>query len=162
MRLRQEVGERIRARRLELGLTLKQLGERLTNQSGNPIPGTQISKWERGANFPAQRQWAPLAEALAVDLDQLFAGLTGEQAAWSVALEQRVERNEQRLAILSRLLGLEDALDAAAAAPRPDPRQVEQVLESEIAARGREAESAASASAQAASPRRKARSRRRD
>lgn len=112
-RLRREVGQRIRARRKEIDLNVRQLGELVPNSKGKPTPVTQVSKWERGVNMPKQTQWAPIARALRVGLDQLFAGLVDDEPEWSVSLAARVDELEAEVAALIRVLGLADAVDAA-------------------------------------------------
>jgi len=150
-RVPKEVGARIRKRRQQLDLTLKQLGERLVSTAGTPIAQTQVSKWEKGRNLPAQRQWGPLADALNMEVNQLFSGLVDEHPDWVIDLERQAAELAARVDALIRLLGLEDAVSGAirgkaTAERRLDPDQVEQALEAERTARGSEDTSGASGS----------------
>lgn len=124
--LRREVGERIRARRIDLGLSTTQLGRMLENAKGNAVERTQVARWERGVNLPAQRYWIPLATALRLEVGQLFAGLADEVPEWIVTLSNRVEALEHRLEVLARLLGLEEAVAAVGNVPRLSPQQREE------------------------------------
>lgn len=89
----------------------------MVNAAGNPVPRTQVAGWERGKHLPAQRYWLPLANALRIDVSQLFAGLVEETPQWVVTLTNRVDALEKQLRALARLLGLLDVVEAAPHAP---------------------------------------------
>lgn len=61
-----QVGNRIAERRRNLGLTQKQLAEKLN------VTDKAVSKWERGLNFPDLTIVQPLAEILGVGAAELL------------------------------------------------------------------------------------------
>ena len=63
-----KTGTLIAARRQELGLTQKQLAERLN------VSDRAVSKWERGAGFPDVSLLEPLADALGLSILELIHG----------------------------------------------------------------------------------------
>lgn len=65
------IGERIRKRRLELGLTQRQLALGISDRE------QYISDWERGRRIPGLRNATKLAAALGISLDELV-GSSGE------------------------------------------------------------------------------------
>jgi transcriptional regulator with XRE-family HTH domain len=68
---RQRVGARIRARRVELGLSQAGLARKLP---GGVVEGSQISRWERGDSFPSYSSMLALARALGVTEELLLCG----------------------------------------------------------------------------------------
>ena len=64
----QKTGQLIAQRRKELGLTQKQLAERIS------VSDRAISKWERGAGFPDVSLIEGLADALSLSILELFRG----------------------------------------------------------------------------------------
>lgn len=68
-RIDQHVGERIRTRRAELGLTQEQLAEALN------VSYQQIQKYETGANRISAGRLFELARKLRVDVSYFFDGL---------------------------------------------------------------------------------------
>lgn len=97
-----EIGKRIRARRLELEMTQRELGLRVRTSSGRPATESQISQWERGETGPEPRRYQALADALETTPGDLF----GEPQDASIL--RRLERVEKELAVIRRLEGLED------------------------------------------------------
>ncbi|HEX2479130.1 MAG TPA: helix-turn-helix transcriptional regulator [Geminicoccaceae bacterium] len=79
-RIDQHVGERIRARRTELGLTQEQLAEALN------VSYQQVQKYETGANRISAGRIFELARKLTVDVGYFFEGLPID-AAEPVPLE---------------------------------------------------------------------------
>ena len=73
-RIDQHVGERIRLRRAELGLTQEQLAEALD------VSYQQIQKYETGANRISASRIFEMARKLEVDLGYFFEGLPPEAA----------------------------------------------------------------------------------
>ena len=67
---RQRVGARIRERREALGLSQGALARRLPGV----VEGSQVSRWERGENFPTYRNLVALAAALKVSEETLVCG----------------------------------------------------------------------------------------
>jgi len=63
------IGERIRDRRLELGLNQRQLAERIPNDAVN---NQRVSDWERGVHQPSERHLKQLATALEVDVAYFY------------------------------------------------------------------------------------------
>ncbi len=64
----EKIGQFIAARRKALGMTQKELGERLF------VSDKTVSKWERGASLPNVALLQPLAEVLEVDVSELLNG----------------------------------------------------------------------------------------
>jgi transcriptional regulator with XRE-family HTH domain len=80
-RIDQHVGERIRARRTELGLTQEQLAEALN------VSYQQVQKYETGANRISAGRIFELARKLRVDVSYFFDGLPLDAPAEQVPLE---------------------------------------------------------------------------
>jgi transcriptional regulator with XRE-family HTH domain len=80
-RIDQHVGERIRARRTELGLTQEQLAEALD------VSYQQVQKYETGANRISAGRIFELARKLRVDVSYFFDGLPLDAPAEQVPLE---------------------------------------------------------------------------
>ena len=80
-RIDQHVGERIRARRTELGLTQEQLAEALN------VSYQQVQKYETGANRISAGRIFELARKLRVDVSYFFEGLPLDTPAEQVPLE---------------------------------------------------------------------------
>ena len=80
-RIDQHVGERIRARRTELGLTQEQLAEALN------VSYQQVQKYETGANRISAGRIFELARKLRVDVGYFFEGLPIDAPAEPVPLE---------------------------------------------------------------------------
>ena len=80
-RIDQHVGERIRARRAELGLTQEQLAEALK------VSYQQIQKYETGANRISAGRLFELARKLGVDVSYFFEGQPLEAPTEAVPLE---------------------------------------------------------------------------
>jgi transcriptional regulator with XRE-family HTH domain len=80
-RVDQHVGERIRARRTELGLTQEQLAEALN------VSYQQVQKYETGANRISAGRIFELARKLRVDVSYFFDGLPLDAPAEQVPLE---------------------------------------------------------------------------
>lgn len=70
-----QTGALIAQRRKALGLTQKQLAERLL------ISDKAVSKWENGASYPEITLLPPLAELLGLTVDELLAGEAKEEGA---------------------------------------------------------------------------------
>ena len=64
----QKTGALIARRRQELGLTQKELADRLN------VSDRTVSKWERGAGFPDVSLLEPLADALGLSVLELIRG----------------------------------------------------------------------------------------
>lgn len=60
----ERIGARIKAAREDLGLTQNELADRMAGKSD----GTQVSKWERGANRPTDTNLEQIAKALGKDI----------------------------------------------------------------------------------------------
>ena len=80
-RIDQHVGERIRARRTELGLTQEQLAEALN------VSYQQVQKYETGANRISAGRVFELARKLRVGVSYFFEGLPLDAPAEQVSLE---------------------------------------------------------------------------
>jgi transcriptional regulator with XRE-family HTH domain len=80
-RIDQHVGERIRARRAELGLTQEQLAQALH------VSYQQVQKYETGANRISAGRIFEIARGLGVDVGYFFEGLGLDQPGEQPALE---------------------------------------------------------------------------
>lgn len=80
-RIDKHVGERIRLRRTELGLTQEQLAEALG------VSYQQIQKYETGANRISAGRMLEIARKLAVDVGFLFEDLTDDEDQLVAPLE---------------------------------------------------------------------------
>lgn len=106
-----KTGALIAARRQELGMTQKELAEKLN------LSDRTVSKWERGAGFPDVSLLEPLADALELSVMELIHGQRlppaeqpspeAEQSARSVAYElgRRLGRTAKRLRNALAVLG---------------------------------------------------------
>jgi transcriptional regulator with XRE-family HTH domain len=72
--IKQIVGENIRVRRDELGLTRRELGRRIDADQ------TMIYKWEKGLHRPEDRYLSVLSLELGVDLAWLLTDHSDEKA----------------------------------------------------------------------------------
>jgi transcriptional regulator with XRE-family HTH domain len=97
------LGERLRKRRLDLGLTQAELAKRIG------CTERQIGIWERDQNQPRARQWPRIQDALGQDLvfpgsdfpsrlhaARLRAGLSQSELALRAGLDRRTIRNCER------------------------------------------------------------------
>lgn len=100
-----EVGERIRARRIELGLSQRELALQLRTRKGTPQSVTKISQWELGHSIPEHSKRPELADVLQTSISALF----GEPE--DARLLSRLDHVERRLDAVIRLQGLGDAVD---------------------------------------------------
>lgn len=80
-RIDRHVGERIRLRRTELGLTQEQLAEALG------VSYQQIQKYETGANRISAGRIFEISRKLAVDIGHFFAGLGADEDVIAPPLE---------------------------------------------------------------------------
>jgi transcriptional regulator with XRE-family HTH domain len=83
-----EVGKRIRARRLELGLTQTQLGEKIG------VTFQQLQKYEQGANRIGAGRLVRAAEALNLQVGDFFVGVSGDSDSQFLC---KMEKDELRL-----------------------------------------------------------------
>jgi transcriptional regulator with XRE-family HTH domain len=75
-----EIGARIRALRVERGMTGKALADELE------VPATQVTAWERGRVAPSARSILLLARALGCEAARLLPGGTPEAGALSARI----------------------------------------------------------------------------
>jgi transcriptional regulator with XRE-family HTH domain len=80
-RIDQQVGERIRMRRAELGLTQEQLAQALN------VSYQQVQKYETGANRISAGRIYEIARKLGVDIRYFFEGLGLEEPGEQTPLE---------------------------------------------------------------------------
>ena len=100
-RVDQHVGERIRLRRTELGLTQEQLAAALD------VSYQQVQKYETGANRISAGRIFELARKLRVDIGFFFDGLPLEGAEDAVALEHG-GRNRTAIELVRKFALIED------------------------------------------------------
>ena len=115
------VGERIRERRDELGLSQRELAEQLPGKAD----GNQVSKWERGLHRPSDDTLEHIAKILSVDVAYFLAATpepgTGDLLA-AFDGETQLDRIERKLDALIRMQSageLERVLDEVASNKLP-------------------------------------------
>jgi transcriptional regulator with XRE-family HTH domain len=108
-RIDRHVGERIRSRRAELGLTQEQLAEALN------VSYQQIQKYETGANRISAGRIFELARKLDVDLSYFFEGLPVDAPAEQPPLEHG-GRQRSAIELVRKFAQIEDASVRAAIA----------------------------------------------
>jgi transcriptional regulator with XRE-family HTH domain len=114
------IGERLRARREELGLNQRELADRMPAAVSNQ----HVSNWERGVYKPSERYLEKLAEALDVDVSYFYArddepretpDLMGAFSGDGDGVEERLESIETgQQAIVAQLDALSKAVEALA------------------------------------------------
>jgi transcriptional regulator with XRE-family HTH domain len=97
----QHVGERIRARRAELGLTQEQLAEALN------VSYQQVQKYETGANRISAGRIFELARKLRVDVGYFFEGLPLDGPAEQAPLEHG-GRQRSAIELVRKFAQIED------------------------------------------------------
>jgi transcriptional regulator with XRE-family HTH domain len=100
-RIDQHVGERIRARRTELGLTQEQLADALN------VSYQQVQKYETGANRISAGRIFELARKLRVDVGYFFEGLPLVAAAETIPLEHG-GRQRSAIELVRKFAQIED------------------------------------------------------
>jgi transcriptional regulator with XRE-family HTH domain len=108
-RIDQHVGERIRLRRAELGLTQEQLAEALE------VSYQQIQKYETGANRISASRIFQMARRLDVDLHYFFEGLPVEDRSEQPPLEHG-GRQRSAIELVRKFAQIEDPQVRAAIA----------------------------------------------
>jgi transcriptional regulator with XRE-family HTH domain len=105
------VGERIRDRRLELGLNQRQLAERIPNDAVN---NQRVSDWERGVHQPSERHLKQLATALEVDVAYFYAAPEVDIATPPLlnVLEGGEAKADEILSMLKQLVERQDVIEA--------------------------------------------------
>lgn len=84
MYTKDNIGERIKARRQKLGMTQEELASKINN--GVATQRTQISQWEKGKKTPETDALIRLCNALACDMDYLLGAIeTPTKAVHDVA-----------------------------------------------------------------------------
>lgn len=78
-----EIGARIRARRIQLGLSMEALGNLLG------VTYQQIQKYEKGANSIRPSTMKKVADALDTPLGYLYENVTGRPSPENIALSKR-------------------------------------------------------------------------
>ena len=88
------MGRRIAARRRALGMTQRELAERLR------VTDRAVSRWERDVGAPDLSLLAPLAYALEIGVDELLtgrsAGISERQSAFTAMMEVALETARKR------------------------------------------------------------------
>jgi transcriptional regulator with XRE-family HTH domain len=108
-RIDQHIGERIRLRRTELGLTQEQLAEALD------VSYQQIQKYETGANRISASRIFEMARRLDVDMSYFFDGLSFGDHAALPPLEHG-GRQRSAIELVRKFAQIEDAQVRAAIA----------------------------------------------
>jgi transcriptional regulator with XRE-family HTH domain len=101
-----QIGQRLRQRRLLLGLSQTDLGERMGQLSFQ-----QIQKYEKGTNALTAVRLVQAAEALGVPITYFFEDLIGGRAVTAVADSPTLTERDARL--MHRLQKLPDEVRAA-------------------------------------------------
>ena len=100
-RIDQQVGERIRARRAELGLTQEQLAQALQ------VSYQQVQKYETGANRISAGRILEIARKLGVDISYFFEGLGPEPSGEPPPLEHG-GRQRSAIELVRKFAQIED------------------------------------------------------
>jgi transcriptional regulator with XRE-family HTH domain len=100
-RIDQHVGERIRARRAELGLTQEQLAQALQ------VSYQQVQKYETGANRISAGRIFEIARKLGVDISYFFEGLGLDAAGEPPPLEHG-GRQRSAIELVRKFAQIED------------------------------------------------------
>ena len=100
-RIDQHVGERIRARRAELGLTQEQLAQALQ------VSYQQVQKYETGANRISAGRIFEIARKLGVDVSYFFEGLGLDASAEPPPLEHG-GRQRSAIELVRKFAQIED------------------------------------------------------
>jgi transcriptional regulator with XRE-family HTH domain len=108
-RIDQHIGERLRLRRTELGLTQEQLAEALD------VSYQQIQKYETGANRISASRIFEMARRLDVDMSYFFDGLSFGDHAAAPPLEHG-GRQRSAIELVRKFAQIEDAQVRAAIA----------------------------------------------
>jgi transcriptional regulator with XRE-family HTH domain len=101
-RIDQHVGERIRARRAELGLTQEQLAQALQ------VSYQQVQKYETGANRISAGKIFEIARKLGVDVSYFFEGLGLDDPGEHPRLEHG-GRQRSAIELVRKFAQIEDA-----------------------------------------------------
>jgi transcriptional regulator with XRE-family HTH domain len=101
-RIDQHVGERIRARRAELGLTQEQLAQALQ------VSYQQVQKYETGANRISAGRIFEIARKLGVDVSYFFEGLSVDEPGEQPPLEHG-GRQRSAIELVRKFAQIEDA-----------------------------------------------------
>ena len=101
---RNDLGSRIARRRKDLGMTQRDLAERLH------VTDRAVSRWERGIGSPDISLLAPLASVLKISIDELVTGTvfvpTSESPSeWQLRKKEREKKRLERLAYNAPRLG---------------------------------------------------------
>lgn len=110
----QEIGARIRVRRLELGLNQRQLADLIPEPS---VGNQRISDWERGVHQPSERYLRMLASALEVEVAYFYGANAGGPVTPPLMnlLEGGEERADEILSLLRQLVQRQEAVETALA-----------------------------------------------
>lgn len=111
------VGERIKKRRTELGLSRTDLAAMVKTRDGKPQSYSKIAQWEEGRSLPQKARRPELADVLQADTLALF-GESDEPGTL-----ERLDLVERKIAALIRLQGLDDAVEALLRAERQTKRR---------------------------------------
>lgn len=109
-RVDQHVGERIRLRRTELGLTQERLAENLE------VSYQQVQKYETGANRISASRMFEIAWSLDVDVGYFFDGLGHADAGLPVEPVEHGGRQRTAIELVRKFAQIEDAEVRAAIA----------------------------------------------
>lgn len=106
----QEIGARIRVRRLELGLNQRELADQIPEPS---VGNQRISDWERGVHQPSERYLRMLASALKVEVAYFYGANTGDPVTPPLMnlLEGGEERADELVSTFKRLVARIETLE---------------------------------------------------
>lgn len=98
-----QIGRLVAAKRKELGLSQRELGDRLG------VTDKTVSKWECGRGLPEVSLLLPLAEALGLSVGELLSGgetVRDEEVILELAQENQKSRADRRSLLLALALSL--------------------------------------------------------
>lgn len=87
------LGQRIRAIRLKLGLTMEDFIERIDNKPGRGRSGT-VNNWETGKNAPNKQRLKKIAELGGVSVDYLQTGFSLSYTEYRSLLDKAIKQGK--------------------------------------------------------------------
>lgn len=98
----QAIGERLKRRREELGLTQEELAQQISSIT---VTGNVLSRWERGRNRPSSVYLEELAQIMGVSTGYLLFGTDSQPGVVNSEAAQHLENIAESLAGIRACLG---------------------------------------------------------
>lgn len=138
---REQVGEALRARRTELGLTQPQVADRVEDylrehdkrEDGKPFDAQNISRWERGKNLATTDNLEAVAHALETTPGELLARVHASEKPKTPDLMGQVSSTDTEAELRAEVQDLKDMLNDIATAIEGLSTQIEATSEQSAA-----------------------------